>query len=179
MLKKLKEKFGFDFWQRFAKALMVVVAVMPAAGIAIGLGKLFTTLFAEIKILSITGNIVESMGWVIIVNLPALFAVAIGGTWAKEKAGGAFAAFLAYLVMNQTIGTFSAGMLGISTGELLTDANKYKDLFTTSLGFTTLQLGAIGGIACGFLGANLYNKYNAFDKLPNALSFFNGKDLFQ
>ncbi len=175
MLKKLKEKFGFDFWQRFAKALMVVVAVMPAAGIAIGLGKLFTTLFAEIKILSITGNIVESMGWVIIVNLPALFAVAIGGTWAKEKAGGAFAAFLAYLVMNQTIGTFSAGMLGISTGELLTDANKYKDLFTTSLGFTTLQLGAIGGIACGFLGANLYNKYNAFDKLPNALSFFNGK----
>ena len=175
MLKKLKEKFGFDFWQSFAKALMVVVAVMPAAGIAIGLGKLFTTLFAEIKILSITGNIVESMGWVIIVNLPALFAVAIGGTWAKEKAGGAFAAFLAYLVMNQTIGTFSAGMLGISTGELLTDANKYKDLFTTSLGFTTLQLGAIGGIACGFLGANLYNKYNAFDKLPNALSFFNGK----
>ena len=175
MLKKLKEKFGFDFWQRFAKALMVVVAVMPAAGIAIGLGKLFTTLFAEIKILSITGNIVESMGWVIIVNLPALFAVAIGGTWAKEKAGGAFAAFLAYLVMNQTIGTFSAGMLGISTGELLTDANKYKDLFTTSLGFTTLQLGAIGGIAWGFLGANLYNKYNAFDKLPNALSFFNGK----
>ena len=60
------------------------------------------------------------------------------------------------------IGTFSAGMLGISTGELLTDANKYKDLFTTSLGFTTLQLGAIGGIACGFLGANLYNKYTIY-----------------
>ena len=175
MFKKLKEKFGFEFWQRFAKALMVVVAVMPAAGIAIGLGKLFTTLFTDVRVLTIIGNIIESIGWVIICNLPALFAVAIGGTWAKEKAGGAFAAFLAYLVMNQTIGTLSANMLGISTGDLLTDANKYKDLFTTSLGFPTLQLGAIGGIASGFLGANLYNKYNAFDKLPNALSFFNGK----
>ncbi|MBN2838100.1 MAG: PTS transporter subunit EIIC [Fusobacteriaceae bacterium] len=175
MFKKIKEKFSFEFWQRFAKALMVVVAVMPAAGIAIGLGKLFTTMFGGIKVLAITGSLVESIGWVIIVNLPALFAVAIGGTWAKEKAGGAFAAFLAYLVMNQTIGTFSSSILGISTGELLTDANKYRDLFTSSLGFPTLQLGAIGGIACGFMGANLYNKYNAFDKLPNALSFFNGK----
>lgn len=175
MLKKIKENFGFEFWQRFAKALMVVVAVMPAAGIAIGLGKLITTISGDIRLFTYIGNIVESIGWVVIVNLPALFAVAIGGTWAKEKAGGAFAAFLAYLVMNQTIGTLSANILGISQGELLTDANKYKDLFTSTLGFTTLQLGAIGGIASGFLGANLYNKYHAFDKLPNALSFFNGK----
>jgi PTS system glucose-specific IIC component len=121
------------------------------------------------------GNIVEQIGWTVIVNLPALFAVAIGGTWAKEKAGGAFAAFAAYLVMNKTIGTLSADMLGIAAGELLTDANKYKEMFTSSLGFPTLQLGALGGMVAGFLGANLYNKYNAFDKLPKALSFFNGK----
>lgn len=175
MFKKIKENFGFAFWQRFAKALMVVVAVMPAAGIAIGLGKLLATVSGDFRLLSIIGSITESIGWVVIVNLPALFAVAIGGTWAKEKAGGAFAAFLAYLVMNQTIGTLFAARLGISTGQLLTDANIYKDMFTSSLGFPTLQLGAIGGIASGFLGANLYNKYCTFDKLPSALSFFNGK----
>lgn len=175
MFKKIKEKFSFEFWQRFAKALMVVVAVMPAAGIAIGLGKLFNTVGADYKIVTYIGSITESLGWVVIVNLPALFAVAIGGTWAKDKAGGAFAAFLAYLAMNQTIGTLCSQMLGISTNELLTTANPNRAMFTSTLGFATLQMGAIGGIISGFLGANLYNKYSTFDKLPNALSFFNGK----
>lgn len=86
---------SFDFWQKFGKALLVVVAVMPAAGLMISLGKVLGIFLGGSAIINLVGHIVEDMGWGIIVNLNLLFAVAIGGSWAydtfliaKEKDSG-------------------------------------------------------------------------------------------
>ena len=84
---------SFDFWQKFGKALLVVVAVMPAAGLMISIGKLIG-MTSDITIIDTIARVMEDIGWAIIGNLHVLFAVAIGGSWAKERAGGAFAGLL-------------------------------------------------------------------------------------
>ena len=172
--------FSFEFWQKFGKALMVVVAVMPAAGLMICIGKLIG-MCGDISLLHTIANVVEQLGWGIIGNLHILFAVAIGGSWAKERAGGAFAALIAFILINLTTGS----IFGVSS-DMLADPNAtvtslfgqkliVADYFTSSLGNPALNMGVFIGIISGFLGASLYNKYYNFDKLPDALSFFNGK----
>lgn len=64
---------------------MTVIAVMPAAGLMISLGKLIQMCGADISLIMIIGNTMENIGWAIIGNLHILFAAAIGGSWAKEK----------------------------------------------------------------------------------------------
>lgn len=172
--------FSFEFWQKFGKALMVVVAVMPAAGLMICIGKLIG-MCGDISLLHTIANVVEQLGWGIIGNLHILFAVAIGGSWAKERAGGAFAALIAFILINLTTGS----IFGVSS-DMLADPNAtvtslfgqkliVADYFTSILGNPALNMGVFVGIISGFLGASLYNKYYNFDKLPDALSFFNGK----
>lgn len=172
--------FSFEFWQKFGKALMVVVAVMPAAGLMICIGKLIG-MCGDLSLLKTVANVVEQLGWGIIGNLHVLFAVAIGGSWAKERAGGAFAALIAFILINLTTGS----IFGV-TSEMLSDPNAtvtslfgqklvVGNYFTSILGNPALNMGVFIGIISGFLGASLYNKYYNFNKLPNALSFFNGK----
>ena len=180
-MEKGKNKlFSFEFWQKFGKALMVVVAVMPAAGLMICFGKL-VGMFGDISLIKSVANVIEQLGWGIINNLHILFAVAIGGSWAKERAGGAFAAAIAFILINLTTGS----IFGV-TSDMLSDANAtvtslfgqtltVSDYFISVLGAPALNMGVFVGIIAGFLGASLYNKYYNFDKLPNALSFFNGK----
>lgn len=62
-MNKLKEKFGFEFWQKFGKALMVVIAVMPAAGLMISLGKTVAIINPNMAPLVITGGFLEQIGW--------------------------------------------------------------------------------------------------------------------
>lgn len=180
-MEKSKNKlFSFEFWQKFGKALMVVVAVMPAAGLMICIGKLIG-MTGDMALVKTVANVVEQLGWGIIGNLHILFAVAIGGSWAKERAGGAFAALIAFILINLTTGS----IFGV-TSDMLSDPNAtvtslfgqtlvVSDYFTSILGNPALNMGVFVGIISGFLGASLYNKYYNFDKLPNALSFFNGK----
>ncbi|AKO93154.1 PTS transporter subunit IIBC [Priestia filamentosa] len=177
----MKKFLSFDFWQKFGKALLVVVAVMPAAGIMISLGKLVGMMGADISFVQTIALVMEDIGWGIINNLHVLFAVAIGGSWAKERAGGAFAALIAFILMNRITGA----IFGVKS-EMLTDPEAtvqslfgqeliVKDYFTSILGAPALNMGVFVGIIAGFLGANLFNKYYNYDKLPNSLSFFNGK----
>lgn len=177
----MKKLLSFDFWQKFGKALLVVVAVMPAAGIMISLGKLVGMTASDIVFLQTIARILEDIGWAIITNLHILFAVAIGGSWAKERAGGAFAALIAFILINRITGA----IFGVQ-GDMLTNPEAtvnslfgqelvVKDYFTSILGAPALNMGVFVGIIAGFLGANLFNKYYNYDKLPNSLSFFNGK----
>ncbi|KXZ40420.1 PTS system maltose-specific IIB component, Glc family (TC 4.A.1.1.11)/PTS system maltose-specific IIC component, Glc family (TC 4.A.1.1.11) [Alkalithermobacter thermoalcaliphilus JW-YL-7 = DSM 7308] len=172
---------SFDFWQKFGKALLVVVAVMPAAGLMISIGKLIGMVGADLNTVSIIARVMEDIGWGIIVNLNVLFAVAIGGSWAKERAGGGFAALLAFILINRITGAIygvNSSMLSDSQAtvhSLLAGSLVVKDYFTSILGAPALNMGVFVGIISGFLGATLYNKYYNFDKLPKALSFFNGK----
>lgn len=181
---KTKEKklsLNFDLLQKLGKVLMVVIAVMPAAGLMISLGKLIAMAGANIGFVVTAGSIVENLGWAIINNLHILFAVAIGGSWAKERAGGAFAALLAFILINNVTGA----VFGVTT-DMLSDPDavtktlfgqtiSVDGYFTSVLGAPALNMGVFVGIISGFVGAIIFNKYYNFRKLPDALSFFNGK----
>ncbi|WP_163538023.1 PTS transporter subunit IIBC [Gracilibacillus sp. YIM 98692] len=172
---------SFDFWQKLGKALLVVVAVMPAAGVMISLGKVVAMAGGDIQFLLAIGRVMEELGWAIIGNLHVLFAVAIGGSWAKERAGGAFAALLAFILMNRVTGAIfgvTGDMVndpGAVTTSLLGDELIVANYFTMILGAPALNMGVFIGILSGFIGANVFNKYYNFSKLPQALAFFNGK----
>ena len=176
-----KSLLSFEFWQKFGKALMVVIAVMPAAGLMISLGKTIAMINPELGFLVTTGGVLEQIGWGVIGNLHILFALAIGGSWAKERAGGAFAAGLSFILINRITGV----MFGV-TGDMLKDPEakvktllggsiKVADYFTSVLESPALNMGVFVGIIAGFVGATAFNKYYNYRKLPDALSFFNGK----
>lgn len=176
-----KNVLSFEFWQKFGKALMVVIAVMPAAGLMISIGKSIVMINPTFTPLVITGGILEQIGWGVIGNLHILFALAIGGSWAKERAGGAFAAGLAFILINRITGTIfdvSGDMLKNPDAMVTTlfgGSIKVADYFISVMEAPALNMGVFVGIISGFIGATAYNKYYNFRKLPDALSFFNGK----
>lgn len=176
-----KNLLSFDFLQKLGKTLIVVIAVMPAAGLLISIGKLVQMSTGDIQFIMSVGNVMESMGWGIINNLHILFAVAIGGSWAKERAGGAFAALVAFILINVITGAIfgvTPDMLntdGAVTHTLFGSEIEVSGYFTSVLGAPALNMGVFVGIIAGFLGGNIYNKYYNYRKLPDALSFFNGK----
>ena len=178
---KKKSFINFDFLQKLGKVLMTVIAVMPAAGLMISLGKLVQMGGGDIAAVLTIGTTMENIGWAVINNLHILFAVAIGGSWAKERAGGAFAAVLAFALINVITGN----IFGV-TSAMLEDPNAVthtlfgqeiavNGYFTSILGAPALNMGVFVGIIAGFVGGVAYNKYYNFRKLPDALAFFNGK----
>ena len=180
-IETMKKLLSFEFWQKFGKALMVVVAVMPAAGLMISIGKTIPMMSPDMAFLVTTGGVIENIGWGIIGNLHLLFALAIGGSWAKERAGGAFAAGIAFILINRITGS----IFGV-TSEMLANDEAFthtlfgtkimvKGFFTSVLEAPALNMGVFVGIIAGFVGAMAYNKYYNYRKLPDALSFFNGK----
>ena len=176
----MKKMLSFEFWQKFGKCLMVVIAVMPAAGLMVSIGNSLP-LISDAEWLALVGNIIAQIGWGIIGNLHLLFALAIGGSWANERAGGAFAAGLAFILINLITGNF----FGVKI-EMLADPNAHvstvfageipvANYFVNVLGQPALNMGVFVGIIAGFVGATTFNRYYNFRKLPEVLTFFNGK----
>ena len=176
----MKKVLSFEFWQKFGKCLMVVIAVMPAAGLMVSIGNSLP-LISDAEWLALVGNIIAQIGWGIIGNLHLLFALAIGGSWANERAGGAFAAGLAFILINLITGNFFGVKL-----EMLADPNAHvstvlageipvANYFVNVLGQPALNMGVFVGIIAGFVGATTFNRYYNFRKLPEVLTFFNGK----
>ena len=176
----MKKLLSFEFWQKFGKCLMVVIAVMPAAGLMVSIGNSLP-LISDAEWLARVGNIIAQIGWGIIGNLHLLFALAIGGSWANERAGGAFAAGLAFILINLITGHF----FGVKI-EMLADLNAHVSTvfageipvahyFVNILGQPALNMGVFVGIIAGFVGATTFNSYYNFRKLPEVLTFFNGK----
>ena len=176
----MKKMLSFEFWQKFGKCLMVVIAVMPAAGLMVSIGNSLP-LISDAEWLALVGNIIAQIGWGIIGNLHLLFALAIGGSWANERAGGAFAAGLAFILINLITGNFFGVKL-----EMLADPNAHvstvlageipvANYFVNVLGQPALNMGVFVGIIAGFVGATTFNRYYNFRKLPEVLTFFNGK----
>ena len=181
MKTKLSDSSAFDFLQKLGKVLMVVIAVMPAAGIMISIGKLIGMANTDIGFFRVLASTIENIGWAVITNLNILFAVAIGGSWAKDRAGGAFAALLAFILINNITGS----IFGV-TSDMLSDPDAVthtlfgqemavEGYFTSILGSPALDTGVFMGIVSGFVGGIVYNKFYNFRKLPEVLSFFNGK----
>ena len=170
---------NFDFLQKLGKVLMTVIAVMPAAGIMLSVGKLFQMM--DMNLMITIGSTMENIGWAIITNLHILFAAAIGGSWAKERSGGAFAAVISFILINRITGA----VFGV-TSDVLSTAGAtvtsffgqemlVENYFTSILGAPALNMGVFVGIIAGFVGGMVYNKFYNFRKLPDALAFFNGK----
>jgi glucose PTS system EIICBA or EIICB component len=172
----MKDKV-FSVLQRVGRSFMLPVAVLPVAGLLLGLGSSFTneTTLATYNLLGIMGpgtviynvlTIMSKCGSVIFDNLPLIFAVGVAiGMAKKEKEVSALASIIAFFVMHSAI----SGMITIYGG-----AEAFMTGATGSvLGMTSLQMGAFGGIIVGLGVAALHNRFYKIE-LPAAFAFFQG-----
>lgn len=120
----MKKFLNFEFWQKFGKALMGVIAVMPAAGLMISVGGSIPMISPDSAFLLTLGGVIEELGWAVIGNLHILFALAIGGSWAKDRAGGAFAAGLSFILINRVTGA----IFGVTSDMLADEAATVQTL---------------------------------------------------
>lgn len=173
-----------QFVSKFAKAILTMIAVLPAGGLLITIGKVIgSNGLAKIqsvsKVFNQIGIIIESIGWIPFTHMGLLFAIAIGGSWSKDRSGGAFAAALAYLVL-LTVGASFFVFRDTKMGQkeffnyILGKWSNSNAYFTLQQGVNSLRFDALGGIIMGFLGATIYNRFYIFNKLPKILAFFNG-----
>lgn len=165
----------FEKAQQFGKSFMLPIAVLPAAGILLGIGGALSypnTIqaypFLNVAWLQCVFTVMSSAGNVVFANLALLFAVGIAVGLAKSDKGTAgLAGVLAYLVMNATI----SALLTI-TGTI-NSANPAAAGQGMILGIHTLETGVFGGVVVGALVAWLHNRYNK-TQLPQFLGFFSG-----
>ena len=179
----MKDKI-FGVPQRVGRSFMLPIAILPVAGLLLGLGSSFTNtttietyglqwLLGDKTILHALLVIMNAVGSAIFDNLPLIFAVGVAiGMAKKEKEVSALSAVIAYFVMNVSINA----MLKIS-GKILADGSIAKDVLdgtiTSVCGIQSLQMGVFGGIIVGLGVAALHNRFYKIE-LPNALSFFGG-----
>ena len=179
----MKDKI-FGVLQRIGRSFMLPIAILPVAGLLLGIGSSFTneTTIATYGLEGILGNgtilhsllvIMNSVGSAVFDNLPLIFAVGVAiGMAKKEKEVSALSALIAFFVMNTAI----SAMLSIS-GEILADGSISPDVLegtiTSVCGIQSLQMGVFGGIIVGLGVAALHNRFHKI-VLPNALSFFGG-----
>ena len=179
----MKDKI-FEVLQRIGRSFMLPIAILPVAGLLLGLGSSFTneTTIATYHLGGILGNgtilhallvIMNKVGSAVFDNLPLLFAVGVAiGMAKKEKEVAALSAVIAFFVMNITLNA----MLNIN-GKILEDGSIAKNVLEGTVasvcGINTLQMGVFGGIIVGLGVAALHNRFHKII-LPNALSFFAG-----
>lgn len=179
----MKDK-AFEVLQRIGRSFMLPIAILPVAGLLLGLGSSFTneTTIEMYNLGKILGDstmlhallvIMNKVGSAVFDNLPLLFAVGVAiGMAKKEKEVSALSAVIAYFVMNISI----SSMLEIN-GKILADGSISKDVLegtiSTVCGINTLQMGVFGGIIVGLGVAALHNRFHKI-QLPNSLSFFAG-----
>ena len=172
----MKDK-AFGVLQRVGRSFMLPIALLPVAGLLLGIGSSFTNpttletyrltgIIYEGGILYTILDIMSKTGSVVFDNLPLLFAMGVAiGMAKREKEVAALSGAIAYLVMNAAISTLIHAHGGVES--------MASNSTTTSLGITTLQMGVFGGIIVGLGVAALHNRFYQI-KLPEALSFFGG-----
>ena len=172
----MKDKI-FGVLQRVGRSFMLPIAILPVAGLLLGLGSSFTneTMLKAYGLLGIMGpgtvfnaifQVMSDAGNIVFTNLPIIFAMGVAiGMAKKEKEVAALAAAIAFFIMHASIGA----MITINGG-----AEKMLEGATTDVvGITSLQMGVFGGIIVGLGVAALHNKFYKIE-LPQVLSFFGG-----
>ncbi len=164
-------KNAFGVLQKVGKALMLPVALLPAAGILLALGAalvnpalLDLAPFLDNSAVAMVASVMKNAGDIVFGNLPLLFAVGVAVGLAGGEGTAGLAAIIGYLIMNVTMGT----VLGIDPKDI--NGTSYVSV----LGIPTLQTGVFGGIIVGIIAASLYNKFFEIE-LPSYLGFFAGK----
>jgi len=179
----MKDKI-FGVLQRVGRSFMLPIAILPVAGLLLGLGSSFTNattiatyglegILGEGTVLNVLLVIMNNVGSAIFDNLPIIFATGVAiGMAKKEKEVAALSALIAFFVMHISIN----GMLKIS-GEILADGTISPEVLEGTIasvcGINTLQMGVFGGIIVGLGVAALHNRFYKI-VFPNALSFFGG-----
>ena len=179
----MKDKI-FGVLQRVGRSFMLPIAVLPVAGLLLGIGSSFTneTTIATYGLQGILGNgtvlhallmIMNKAGNVIFDNLPIIFAVGVAIGMAKaEKEVAALSAMISFFVMHASINAVL-----LLAGKVLADGTIAPDVLEGTIasvcGIQTLQMGVFGGILVGLGVAALHNRFYKIE-LPNALSFFGG-----
>ncbi|MDI9224023.1 maltose/glucose-specific PTS transporter subunit IIC [Pantoea sp. EA-12] len=165
----------FEKAQRFGKSFMLPIAVLPAAGLLLGIGGALSNPntvkaypFLDVAWLQGVFTIMASAGSVVFANLAVLFAVGVAVGLAKSDKGTAgLASLLAYLVMNATINALLT-LTGVLASSNLSAVGQGM-----ALGIQTLETGVFGGVVIGLVTALLHNRYNKI-ALPQFLGFFGG-----
>ncbi|CEG25397.1 glucose-specific PTS transporter subunit IIBC [Bacillus sp. B-jedd] len=164
-------KKAFGVLQKNGKALMLPVALLPAAGLLLGIGNALqqdTTLqylpFLDAHWIQLTASVMEDAGGIIFGNLALIFAAGVAIGLAADGAA-ALAAIVGYLVLNQVMSSW----LGVTADMVGKDPS-----FANVLGIPTLQTGVFGGIITGLIAAFCYNRYHDIE-MPSFLGFFAGK----
>ncbi|MBD1222507.1 glucose-specific PTS transporter subunit IIBC [Virgibacillus halodenitrificans] len=164
-------KKAFGVLQKVGKALMLPVALLPAAGLLLGLGNaaqqetmLNYLPFLGADWVQLLATVMEDAGGVIFGNLALIFAIGVAIGLAGDGAAG-LAALVGYLVLNQVMSSW----IGVSPDMLENDPG-----FASVLGIPTLQTGVFGGIIVGLIAAFCYNRYHNIE-MPSFLGFFAGK----
>lgn len=162
----------FGVLQKVGKALMLPVAILPAAGILLAFGNALQnpTLLDIAPFLNNSGvemvaSVMEDAGNIIFGNLSLLFAVGVAVGLAGGEGVAGLAAIIGFLIMNVTMGT----VLGIDAKDL-----EGSTEYAAVLGIPTLQTGVFGGIIVGIVAASMYNRFFEIE-LPSYLGFFAGK----
>ena len=172
----MKDKI-FSILQRVGRSFMLPIAILPVAGLFLGIGSSFTNLttLEAYGLMNIMGpgtiiysilSVMSAAGDIVFANLPVLFAMGVAiGMAKKEKEVAALSAAIAFFIMHASLGA----MININGG-----AEALLDGATTSvLGITSLQMGVFGGIIVGLGVAALHNKFYKIE-LPQVVSFFGG-----
>jgi PTS system D-glucosamine-specific IIC component len=172
----MKDKI-FGVLQRVGRSFMLPIALLPVAGLLLGIGSSFTNpttleaynltnIIKEGGVLYTVFDIMSKTGSVVFDNLPLLFAVGVAiGMAKREKEVAALSGAIAYLIMNTAISALIAANGGVEA--------MAPNSTTTALGITTLQMGVFGGILVGLGVAALHNRFYKI-QLPQVLSFFGG-----
>ena len=174
----------FGVLQRVGRSFMLPIAVLPVAGLLLGIGSSFTNatmidtyglqaILGEGTILNMFLTVLSKAGSALFDNLPIIFAVGCAiGMAKKEKEVAALSAVIAYFTMNAAVNA----ML-VNSGQILDDGSiadfVLEGTITSSVGIQTLQMGVFGGIIVGLGVAALHNRFYTIE-LPSALAFFSG-----
>ncbi len=174
----------FGVLQRVGRSFMLPIAVLPVAGLLLGIGSSFTNatmidtyglqaILGEGTILNMFLTVLSKAGSALFDNLPIIFAVGCAiGMAKKEKEVAALSAVIAYFTMNAAVNA----ML-VNSGQILDDGSiadfVLQGTITSSVGIQTLQMGVFGGIIVGLGVAALHNRFYTIE-LPSALAFFSG-----
>ena len=180
----MKQHHVFSFLQRMGKSFMLPIAVLPVAGIFLGVGSSLTneTTIAALHLESVLGQgtflysvliLLKQVGKVLFDNLPLIFAVSIAlGMSKRRKEVAALAAIIAFFVMHATINTLLCLDGSIVNGVV---SNYILDGSITSVcGMLSLEMGVFGGIVVGLGVSYLHNHFYQI-QLPNVISFYEGE----
>ncbi|WP_273131309.1 glucose-specific PTS transporter subunit IIBC [Bacillus weihaiensis] len=176
-------KNAFGVLQKVGRALMLPVALLPAAGLLLAIGNALQndTLTSKAAFLTsdwvvLIASVMENAGGIVFSNLPVLFAVGVAIGLANGDGVAGIAALIGYLIMNVTMSSILKGVGTLPGGgaELTEFLQNNSAVYGSVLGIPTLQTGVFGGIIVGIIAAAMYNRFFTIE-LPQYLGFFAGK----